>query len=106
MAMSPRMFPMSDGLYSALGEAAQKRGVSMAQLLRESVAKTISYDLKAEPAPTRAKKYASAEERIAAQKERNKAKKNREKAVLARLQAMADKGELDPETLAMLRKAS
>lgn len=74
--INPLMFPISDGLRSALDAEASKRGTSRAALIRVSIAREIKYDLTKEPVATHGvKKYASPEERKQAQKDRNKAKK-------------------------------
>jgi hypothetical protein len=52
----------SEGFKDALGKYAADTKSSMAEVIRQAVASVIGYDLKADPARTRAPKYATKEE--------------------------------------------
>jgi hypothetical protein len=83
---SKQMFPLSSALKLAMGKYASAHDMSVAQLIRESVAKTIGFNLEAVESH---RKYASEAERIAAQRERNLAKKALEKKLYDEYMAKA-----------------
>jgi len=74
------MFPLSTELKNAIGVYATAHNMSLAEVIRESVAKTIGFKLEAVQSH---KKYASEADRIAAQKQR----KADQKALIAKLLA-------------------
>lgn len=71
----------SEAFKEALAAYATMNGTSMAQVIRESVAEHVGYDLANEPATQRTTRYASVEERKAAQLERAKTRRHIEKEI-------------------------
>lgn len=94
------MIQASEAFKEALAAWAQKNDVSMADVIRRSVAAHIGYDLAAEPATRRGGRiYATEAERKEAQKVREKQRREINKAIMAALKNN------DTEKLAELRNA-
>jgi hypothetical protein len=76
MLDAKQMFPLSQALKDAMGKYAAAHDMSVAELIRKSVAKVIGFKL--EPTETH-RKYATVEERVEAQKERTAERRALEK---------------------------
>lgn len=91
METTVMMFNLPVALKAAIETHSEKEGITASALVRQAIAAVVGFDLP--EGFSRAKKYASEEERVAAQKERDKTRRNLIKDLLERYR----KGELTLE---------